>query len=291
MTVADNDSSSEVTGRGTTRRNVVKGIAAFAAGSVLGPKLSGNAQGQTAPTGPTGPAATYYACLYAGQLSQVGTTPPVSCGRGVMISWGHAGVAGPAGPTGSTGPTGPTGPTGTTGPTGSTGVDPSSRIIPYASGSAVTMSSALLGAAATGGLIAFGSSESNVSVVGNVLDMSTLPNMAFSVPQNGTVTSIAAFCALLETDIGADTAQVRVQLWSAPESSSTFTPLAGTRVALSPSFTGAIAAGSTATATVTGLNVPVVAGQRLALVATMGAGFGFVAMHVDGFVSAGVAID
>lgn len=30
---------------------------------------------------------TYYACLFAGSLSQVGTTPPLSCGRGEMISW------------------------------------------------------------------------------------------------------------------------------------------------------------------------------------------------------------
>lgn len=43
---------------------------------------------------------TYYACLYAGSLSQVGTAPPSSCGRGQQISWNSTGVQGPEGPQG-----------------------------------------------------------------------------------------------------------------------------------------------------------------------------------------------
>lgn len=38
--------------------------------------------------------ATYYACLYAGSLSQVSTTPPANCGRGESISWNSQGVPG-----------------------------------------------------------------------------------------------------------------------------------------------------------------------------------------------------
>ena len=38
---------------------------------------------------------TYYACLYAGSLSQVNTTAsPVNCGRGVAISWNAQGIEG-----------------------------------------------------------------------------------------------------------------------------------------------------------------------------------------------------
>jgi len=44
---------------------------------------------------------TYYACLYAGSLSQVGTTAPVNCGRGEQISWSSEGEPGPAGPSGT----------------------------------------------------------------------------------------------------------------------------------------------------------------------------------------------
>lgn len=31
--------------------------------------------------------AVYYACLYAGSLSQVSTAPPANCGRGKEVSW------------------------------------------------------------------------------------------------------------------------------------------------------------------------------------------------------------
>ena len=41
------------------------------------------------------PATTYYACLYAGSLSQVNTTAsPANCGRGVAISWNAEGIEG-----------------------------------------------------------------------------------------------------------------------------------------------------------------------------------------------------
>jgi hypothetical protein len=35
---------------------------------------------------------TYYACLYAGSLSQVGTSQPSNCGRGTQISWQSGGA-------------------------------------------------------------------------------------------------------------------------------------------------------------------------------------------------------
>lgn len=37
---------------------------------------------------------TIYACVFAGSLSQVGTTPPSNCGRGTMISWNAESPAG-----------------------------------------------------------------------------------------------------------------------------------------------------------------------------------------------------
>lgn len=60
---------------------------------------------------------TYHACLYAGSLSQVGTTPPANCGRGMPISWnavGPQGVPGEPGPQGPQGEPGPQGPAGLT---------------------------------------------------------------------------------------------------------------------------------------------------------------------------------
>lgn len=45
----------------------------------------------------------YYACLYAGSLSQVGTTEPDSCGRGMVITWNAVGPEGPQGEQGEQG--------------------------------------------------------------------------------------------------------------------------------------------------------------------------------------------
>jgi hypothetical protein len=42
---------------------------------------------------------TYYACLYAGSLSQVGETQPANCGRGSVISWNSDGPQGLPGAT------------------------------------------------------------------------------------------------------------------------------------------------------------------------------------------------
>ena len=46
---------------------------------------------------------TYWACLYSGSLSQVGTTQPANCGRGAAISWNAAGVEGLQGSPGISG--------------------------------------------------------------------------------------------------------------------------------------------------------------------------------------------
>jgi hypothetical protein len=52
---------------------------------------------------------TYYACLFAGSLSQVGTTEPSNCGRGSVISWNSVGPEGVEGPRGPEGPQGDVG--------------------------------------------------------------------------------------------------------------------------------------------------------------------------------------
>lgn len=44
----------------------------------------------------------YWACLFAGSLSQVGTTEPANCGRGQKISWNSEGVQGAPGVSGLT---------------------------------------------------------------------------------------------------------------------------------------------------------------------------------------------
>lgn len=84
----------------------------FGAGSAFG------ALGNSQPT-------TYYGCLQVGGLlSNVGTTPPRSCGpTGRLISWGAEGPTGATGPTGPSGATGASGPSGPSGPSGAAGAN------------------------------------------------------------------------------------------------------------------------------------------------------------------------
>lgn len=71
------------------------------------------------------PSTTYHACLFAGSLSQVGTTPPATCGRGTHISWnaaGSDGLPGPPGPPGEQGEPGEPGAPGAPGAPGEPGM-------------------------------------------------------------------------------------------------------------------------------------------------------------------------
>jgi len=62
--------------------------------------------------GASGPGTTYFACLKAGKLTQVGTASPTCKAGATVISWNSQGPAGPPGTNGTPGATGPTGPAG-----------------------------------------------------------------------------------------------------------------------------------------------------------------------------------
>ncbi|WP_304441266.1 hypothetical protein [Cellulosilyticum sp. I15G10I2] len=100
------------------------------------------------------------------------------------------------GPTGSTGLAGATGPTGFTGPTGDTGPIGAGAIIPFASGLPVAITTIAEGLVGTPAFIGFGSSGESVTVLGASIDLTggpgLLTNLAFSVPRDGTIISIAA---------------------------------------------------------------------------------------------------
>jgi hypothetical protein len=70
----------------------------FAAMPVAGGVIIGNAASATASNGPK----IYYACVKAGNISNVGTSSPNSTGSGSkVISWNQVGPAGVPGPAGS----------------------------------------------------------------------------------------------------------------------------------------------------------------------------------------------
>jgi type VI secretion system secreted protein Hcp len=84
----------------TTRTVRVAAVAAIAAALVtLGVTAAVTAAA-------TGSSTTYYACLKAGKLIEVGTTSPTCPGSAAPISWGAQGPAGPAGAPGAQGAVG-----------------------------------------------------------------------------------------------------------------------------------------------------------------------------------------
>jgi BclB C-terminal domain-containing protein len=148
------------------------------------------------------------------------------------------------------------------------------------------------GATDTAGLIGFGSSVGGVSIVGGTITLGAggLGDYSFVVPRTGTVDSISAFFSATVGAITSPTVTVRAQLWSAPAASSTFTPITGAFVDLTPAYTPAVVLGTNASGTAAALGIPVVAGDKLLLVFSLVGSTSIVVDALTGFASAGVAI-
>ena len=115
---------------------------------------------------------------------------------------------------GPTGDTGPTGATGDTGPTGDVGPTGPGAIIPFASGSIAILTTALGGVPGTQVLLAFGTNALGTLSEG-VIDIAGFSNMAFSMPRDGTITSIAAYLSIgAPVDLTGSTVTITAQLYS-----------------------------------------------------------------------------
>jgi BclB C-terminal domain-containing protein len=165
-------------------------------------------------------------------------------------------------------------------------------IIPYASGAPIEMTTLLGGLAGTTSVLGFGTSATGISLIGGSINAATLTNFAYSVPRSGTITSISGFFSVtLGLNIIGSSLDIHAQLFSAPAGSNLFLPVPGAVANLTPSLTGVVNVGDTASGTTSGLSIPVIAGSRLLLVySTTMTGFG-VGNVVTGYASAGVSID
>jgi BclB C-terminal domain-containing protein len=154
----------------------------------------------------------------------------------------------------------------------------------------------LTGLAGNVGLAGFGNSGITVLLAGNTVDLTgaggSLLNFAFSVPRDGTITSIAAY---FSTTIGlalvGTTVTINAQLFSSTTPDNTFTAIPGTQVVLSPSLTGILALGETSDGILDGIAVPVTAGTRLLLAFFITVDGIDLVTTVAGYGSAGITID
>ena len=209
---------------------------------------------------------------------------------------GATGATGLPGATGAPGLPGVTGATGLPGATGAPGLPGSGAIIPFASGGPIAMSTVLNGLAGTAGLVGFGSSASNVTLLGGTIDLTgtvlgPIIDFAFSVPENGTITSISAFFSeTVGLNIVGTTIKITAQLYSAPATSNIFTPVPGASVTLAPSLTGVVSLGDISSGINTPLAIPVTATTRLLMVYSATATGINLINTVVGYASAGIKI-
>jgi BclB C-terminal domain-containing protein len=215
---------------------------------------------------------------------------------GAQGDTGATGAQGNTGATGATGATGTgaTGANGATGATGATGTG-ASVIIPFSSGLPASMTTIVGGLPGLPVLVGFGNSAQPTSVLGASIDLTGGPGInldeAFSVPLNGTITSISAyFSTTAPLSLIGTTVTVTAQLYSSTTPDNIFTPIAGAVVTLSPALTGIVAIGTISNGITTGLSIPVTAQTRLLMVySSQAAGLSLV-NTVSGYMSGGVSI-
>ena len=155
-----------------------------------------------------------------------------------------------------------------------------------------TIAGGLVGTVST---VSFGTSVTNVAIVGGVIDLTgaagTLFNMAFSMPRDGTITSLAAyFSTTVALSLVGTTITVTAQLYQSTTPNNTFTAIPGAIVTLAPPLTGALSLGTISNGITTGLTVPVTAQTRILIVfSTTATGLSLL-NTVAGYASAGITI-
>jgi len=169
-------------------------------------------------------------------------------------------------------------------------------IIPFASGTPVTVTTIAGGLVGTTALLGFGNSVSGVSLAGGTIDLTgaggTLLNFSFVSPRSGTITSISGqFSNTAALSLLGSSITITGQLYSAPSGSNTFTAVPGALVTMAPTLTGILAIGTTSTGLTTGLSIPVTAGTRYLMVYSATATGLTLVNTVVGYASAGVNIN
>ena len=140
-------------------------------------------------------------------------------------------------------------------------------------------------------VIGFGSSSAAL-IVGGLINTIGLTNVSFSMPRDGTITSIAAYFSVgAAVALVGSQVTISAQLYSSTGPNDSFAPIAGASVALSPPLTGLVSIGDNVSGITTGLSIPVTAQTRLLMVFSAAVTGGIdIAAIVSGFASAGLAI-
>nr|WP_250230262.1 exosporium glycoprotein BclB-related protein [Anaeropeptidivorans aminofermentans] len=154
------------------------------------------------------------------------------------------------------------------------------------------MSTVLGGLLNTSSAIGFGLNLPGIAAASGTISLLGLTNLAFSVPRDGVITSLAGYLSISAgLSLIGSTVTVSAQLFQSTTPNDTFVAVPGAVVTLAPPLTGLISIGDVSSGVTTGLNIPVTAGTRLLLVfsAEVTAGLD-IAAAIAGYASAGLGI-
>jgi BclB C-terminal domain-containing protein len=140
--------------------------------------------------------------------------------------------------------------------------------------------------------VGFGLNLPGIAAASGTISLLGLTNLAFSVPRDGIITSLAGYLSISAgLSLIGSTVTVSAQLFQSATPDDTFVEVPGAVVTLAPPLTGLISIGDISSGVTTGLNIPVTAGTRLLLLfsAEVTAGIDLVAA-IAGYASAGLSI-
>lgn len=144
----------------------------------------------------------------------------------------------------------------------------------------------------TSSAISFGTNLPGISAASGTISLLGLTNLAFSVPRDGVITSLAGYLSIsAAVSLIGSTVTVTAQLFQSSTPDDTFVAVPGAVVTLAPPLTGLISIGDITSGITSGLNIPVTAGTRLLLVFSAAVTAGLdLATVIDGYASAGLGI-
>jgi BclB C-terminal domain-containing protein len=168
----------------------------------------------------------------------------------------------------------------------------SGAIIPFASGTPVTLTTVLGGMFNASSGIGFGNSFGGIIIIAGSFPAINLANMAFSMPRNGTITSMAAFFSTTAAlELADSTITLTARLFQSTAPDNTFTGVPGAVATLSPPLNGSISVGTVSSGITTDMSIPVTAGTRLLMLFSANVTAGTdTAGIIAGYASAGLTI-
>jgi BclB C-terminal domain-containing protein len=144
----------------------------------------------------------------------------------------------------------------------------------------------------TGSALGFGSSLTGINVTTGIIDDTFLSGTyAFSMPDEGTITSIAAyFSSTTSLLLDGSTITITAEIYTSSTPNNDFTAVPGGIVTLSPALTGALSPGIISNGIATGLSIPVTAQTRVLVAFSINVSGLPNVYTVTGFANAGIKI-